>query len=182
VAPAQLGVEQRLAVNARAAGPRLGKQVQFAIKGAKTGDWSLSVDGTVTSGGITLEAGEYSLDLVAGSGADAEGSAIGVLRGGDFLVLDTRLTPELEAEGTARDVIRAIQQARRGAGLEVSDRIRLGLTGDTAVIDAVRANEQLVASEVLATEMTPGTALADAQHSTQEKVAGGTVEVTLRST
>ena len=45
---ASYGVEQRLTVNARAAGPRLGKDVQLAIKGSKTGDWSVAEDGTVT--------------------------------------------------------------------------------------------------------------------------------------
>src|SRR5690625_789709 len=49
-----MGVEQRLTVNARAAGPRLGKQVQTVIKGSKAGDWSVADDGTVTSGGIEL--------------------------------------------------------------------------------------------------------------------------------
>jgi isoleucyl-tRNA synthetase len=174
-----LGVEQRLAVNARAAGPRLGKQVQAAIKGSKTGDWSQAEDGTVTSGGIVLEPGEYSLDLVAGSGAAADGRAIGVLKGGDFLVLDTALTPELEAEGTARDVVRAIQQARRQAGLDVSDRIRLTVDGDEPVLAAVAAYRELVASEVLATDLQVPAQPADGAHRSQEKVAGGTVTVSV---
>ena len=45
------GVSQRLTVNARAAGPRLGKDVQTVIKGSKSGDWSVGADGVVTSGG-----------------------------------------------------------------------------------------------------------------------------------
>ena len=88
-----MGVEQRLSVNARAAGPRLGKQVQTVIKGAKSGDWSLDEAGVVTSGGIELAAGEYSLDLVAGETSAMEGRAVGVLRGGDFVALDTRVSP-----------------------------------------------------------------------------------------
>src|SRR5690625_6796745 len=72
-----MGVEQRLTVNARAAGPRLGKQVQTVIKGSKAGDWSVADDGTVTSGGIELVPGEYSLDLVAGESAAMEGRAVG---------------------------------------------------------------------------------------------------------
>ena len=64
---ASYGVEQKLTVNARAAGPRLGKDVQLAIKGSKSGDWSVAEDGTVTSGGLALEEGEYTLETVAGS-------------------------------------------------------------------------------------------------------------------
>ena len=46
-----------------------------------------------------------------------------MLPGGGFVVLDTAVTPELAAEGLARDLVRAVQQARRDAGLDVSDRI-----------------------------------------------------------
>ena len=61
---ASYGVSQRLTVNARAAGPRLGKDVQIAIKGSKSGDWSVAEDGTVTAGGLALEEGEYTLETV----------------------------------------------------------------------------------------------------------------------
>ncbi|UYG15470.1 isoleucine--tRNA ligase [Brachybacterium huguangmaarense] len=174
-----MGVEQRLAVNARAAGPRLGKQVQQAIKGAKSGDWSVAEDGTVTAGGLELREGEYTLDLVAGQGAASEGRAIGVLRGGDFLVLDTAVTAELEAEGTARDVIRAIQSARRDACLDVSDRIRLTVDGDEAVVRAVVEHRDLVAEEVLAVDVAVPAAPAAGAHAVTEKVAGGSVTVSV---
>ena len=124
---ASYGVSQKLTVNARAAGPRLGKDVQTAIKGSKSGDWSVAEDGTVTAGGLALEEGEYTLETVAGS-ADG-GSATGMLPGGGFVVLDTEVTPELAAEGLARDLVRAVQQARRDAGLDVSDRIALTIGG-----------------------------------------------------
>ena len=176
-----MGVEQRLSVNARAAGPRLGKQVQAVIKGSKTGDWSVDEAGQVTSGGIVLEEGEYSLDLVAGETAAMEGRAVGVLRGGDFLALDTRVTPELEAEGTARDVVRAIQSARRGAGLDVSDRIRLTVDGEESVVAAVAAHRDLVAGEVLAVELAVPAAPAEGAHAASEKVSGGTVTVSVQS-
>ncbi|MBI2244686.1 MAG: class I tRNA ligase family protein, partial [Nocardioides sp.] len=143
------GVEQRLTVNARAAGPRLGKDVQAAIKGSKSGDWAVAEDGTVTSGGLVLAEGEYTLETVAGS-ADG-GSATGVLRSGGFVVLDTTVTPELAAEGLARDLVRAVQQARKDAGLDVSDRISLTIAGGDAVRAAARAHEGLITGETLAT-------------------------------
>ncbi len=146
---AAYGVEQKLTVNARAAGPRLGKDVQLAIKGSKSGDWSVAEDGTVTAGGLALEEGEYSLETVAGS-TDG-GSATGVLRSGGFVVLDTDVTPELAAEGLARDLVRQVQQARRDAGLDVSDRIALTIGGSEEVLAAARTHEQLITSETLAT-------------------------------
>ncbi len=145
---ATYGVEQRLTVNARAAGPRLGKDVQLAIKGSKSGDWSVAEDGTVTAGGLELVEGEFTLETVAGS---AEAGAIGMLPGDGFVVLDTDVTADLATEGLARDLIRAVQQARRDAGLDVSDRIELVLRGAAEVLAAARTHEALIAGETLAT-------------------------------
>ncbi len=148
------GVEQKLTVNARAAGPRLGKDVQLAIKGSKSGDWSVAADGTVTAGGLALVEGEFTLETVVG--AATEGVATGMLPAGGFVVLDTVVTPELAEEGVARDLVRAVQQARRDADLQVTDRIELVVTGTPAVLAAARAHEALIAGETLATSYTVG--------------------------
>ena len=147
---ASYGVSQRLTVNARVAGPRLGKDVQRAIKGSKSGDWSVGEDGRVTSGGLALEEGEFSLETVA---AGSDGSATGMLPDGGFVVLNTEVTPELEAEGLARDLVRQVQQARREAGLHVSDRISLTIAGPEPVVAAARTHEALIAAETLATSV-----------------------------
>ena len=70
-----------------------------------------------------------------------------------LVVLDTEVTPELAREGLGRDVVRLVQQARRDAGLEVSDRITLTLDAPEPVVDAVREHETFVAGEVLATSV-----------------------------
>ncbi len=146
---AAYALEKRLTVNARAAGPRLGKEVQIAIKASKSGDWSVAADGTVVAGGLVLHEGEFAIETVAG---DASGQATtGVLPGGGFVVLDTEVTPELAREGLARDLIRQVQQARKEAGLDVSDRITLTITGDADVAAAARQHEALIAGETLAT-------------------------------
>ncbi len=145
---ASYGVSQRLTVNARAAGPRLGKDVQTAIRGAKTGEWTVSDTGVVTAGGLVLQDGEYALETVASGGED---SATGLLPGGGFVVLDTAVTSELEAEGVARDLVRAVQQARRDAGLDVSDRIALTISAAPAAADAARTHAELIKRETLAT-------------------------------
>ncbi|MCL2542389.1 MAG: isoleucine--tRNA ligase [Nocardioidaceae bacterium] len=143
------GVEQKLTVNARAAGPRLGRDVQLAIKGSKAGDWTVDASGAVVAGGLALVEGEYTLETVAGAASDDV--AVGMLPTGGFVVLDTVVTPDLAEEGLARDLVRAIQQERKDTGLEVTDRISLTITGSAAVLSAARTHERLIADETLAT-------------------------------
>jgi len=150
---ADFGVSSKLTVNARAAGPRLGKDVQRAIKGSKAGDWSVSKDGAVTAGGLVLIEGEYSLETIVAEavsgGSQGSSRVTAMLPREGFLVLNTTVTPELAAEGLARDVIRAVQQARRDAGLDISDRISLTVSGDDAVWAATVAHQELIMLETL---------------------------------
>ena len=139
-------------VNARAAGPRLGKAVQQAIQAVKAGDWRLTSDGKLQAGSVELLPGEFEKRLVA----NASGAAMEIERGNGIVFLDTTVTPELAAEGVARDLIRCIQQARRDANLDVSDRIRLTIDAPADVVAAAQALEKLVRSETLATEVVYG--------------------------
>ena len=144
---AEYGISHRLSVNARAAGPRLGKNVQTVIKAAKAGDWSQD-DGIVTAGGVALEPSEY--DLVLETAGRPDGEALAIVPSGGFVLLDTQTTPELEAEGLARDAIRVVQEARKNAGLDVSDRIVLALNAAPEDAAALTAHAELIARETLA--------------------------------
>jgi isoleucyl-tRNA synthetase len=145
---AQYGIERKLTVNARAAGPRIGKLVQQVIPAAKRGDWTATETG-VTVGGIDLVPGEFTLDLTV---ADTS-IAVEFLDGGGFVVLDTETTPELEAEGLARDVVRAVQQGRKDAGLDVGDRIALTIAADPVAAAAVDTFSSLIRDETLTTSL-----------------------------
>ncbi|AHI00459.1 isoleucine--tRNA ligase [Kutzneria albida] len=135
-----------LTVNARACGPRLGKDVQKVIKAVKAGEWTADENGVVSAAGIALLAGEYEQKLVA-----TDPAATAALPGGaGLVVLDTKVTAELAAEGVARDVVRVVQQARREAGLDVSDRIALTVSAAEEVLSSVRAHQEFLAAETLA--------------------------------
>ncbi|GAY18395.1 isoleucine--tRNA ligase [Mycobacterium sp. shizuoka-1] len=136
-----------LTVNARAAGPRLGKAVQEAIKVVKAGQGVLNSDGTLTAGDVVLTSEEYSSRLVA---ADPEWTAA-LPEGAGLVVLDGTVTPELEAEGWAKDRIRELQDLRKSTGLEVSDRIRVVMSVPAAHADWARTHSDLIAGEILAT-------------------------------
>jgi isoleucyl-tRNA synthetase len=138
-----------LSVNARACGPRLGPDVQAVIRAVKAGHWDTEDDGTVVAAGIPLRQGEYERRLVAAEAGAT--TAVAALPGGHGLVvLNTAITPELSAEGVARDTVRVVQQARREAGLDVSDRIDLVIGATEAVTAAVATHEAFVRGETLA--------------------------------
>jgi isoleucyl-tRNA synthetase len=143
--------QQVLTLVPRVLGPRVGGQVQQVIRAVKAGEWSLH-DGHPVAAGVALQEGEYELRLVA---ADAEHSA--PLPGGEgVVVLDTTVSPELAAEGLARDVVRVVQMARRAAGLAVSDRIALVVDAPAEVAAAVEAHREFIAAETLAQSVTVG--------------------------
>ena len=77
---------------------------------------------------------------------------------GFLTALDTSLNEELINEGFAREIVRSIQDARKQAGLEVSDRIVLGVSGSDAVDKALAAHRDYVMNETLATEWQVGQA------------------------
>ncbi|MGH3627759.1 MAG: class I tRNA ligase family protein, partial [Sciscionella sp.] len=135
-----------LVVNARACGPRLGADVQRVIKAVKAGDWVTDPDGTVRAAGIALREGEYEQRLVAAGGA----ATAALPQNSGLVVLDTEVSAELAAEGVARDLIRVIQEARRTAGFEVSDRVAVWVSASAAVREAVRPHDATIRGETLA--------------------------------
>jgi isoleucyl-tRNA synthetase len=145
----QFGLTKNLTINARTLGPRLGKAVQEVIQQAKAGNWRLE-DDQVIVGEVRLEAGEYELTLQATS---SDGTAAGVTASG-FVLLNLTVTEELEQEGVARDAIRLIQQARKEANLDVSDRISLRLSADAESHLALTKHERMICDETLATTFT----------------------------
>ncbi|MDV3124742.1 isoleucine--tRNA ligase [Mycobacterium sp. 21AC1] len=136
-----------LAVNARVAGPRLGKDVQAAIKAVKAGDGVVNPDGTLSAGPAVLQPQEYTSKLVA---ADPEWTAA-LPDGAGLVVLDGAVTEELEAEGWAKDRIRELQELRKSTGLEVSDRIDVQIAVPTQYEQWARTHRDLIAGEILAT-------------------------------
>lgn len=131
--------------------------MQFAIKASKTGAWHVD---TATghpvvetpTGEITLEGGEYEVTKrIEEADADAQkNTASAILPTGGFVILDLALTDDLVAEGYARDAIRVVQDARKAAGLDVTDRIDLTLTVPADDVAKVKQFADLITKETLA--------------------------------
>ncbi|HUO37897.1 MAG TPA: class I tRNA ligase family protein, partial [Mycobacterium sp.] len=138
-----------LTVNARVAGPRLGGDVQAAIKAVKAGEGVVNSDGTLTAGPALLGPDEYTSRLVA-----ADPSYTAALPGGaGLVVLDAAVTPELEAEGWAKDRIRELQELRKTTGLEVSDRISVVMKVPPHRQAWAATHRDMIAREILATSL-----------------------------
>jgi isoleucyl-tRNA synthetase len=138
-----------LQVTPAVVGPRLGPATQQVLKAARAADWTRRDDGSVEVGGHVLQPGEFELRLTP---ADEATSRALPDRDG-VVVLDLGLTPELEAEGVARDVVRLVQEARKKANLHVSDRIHLVLDLPDDVQGAVETHRDYLMAETLALEL-----------------------------
>ncbi len=139
--------------NYRTLGPRFGKrmpQVAAAVAAldaahvaetlAAGGEVGIAIDGTDHS----LSAEDLTLALQPLEGYEVEAEA------SHAVALQLELDDELRREGLAREIVHAVQNARKAAGLEITDRIALGLGGDAGLLEAAREHESYLAGEVLA--------------------------------
>jgi isoleucyl-tRNA synthetase len=147
------GITRRvLAINAGVVGPRLGASAQSVFAAARRGEWTSTENG-VEIADQHLGPDEYTLAI-----RPKDESSTRVLDSGTGAVsVDLVVTPALEREGLARDVVRLVQSARRDAGLHLADRIHLALELPSAYAAAVEEHRQYVASETLASDVSIGT-------------------------
>lgn len=110
--------------NARMLGKRLGGAMQDVIREAKAGNYTKLEGGQIQVGEYIISSDEYEVEYQS---ADAS-QDVAVDRD-TVLLLDTAITPELKLEGDARELVRAIQDARKSSWYDVSDRIQLSITG-----------------------------------------------------
>jgi isoleucyl-tRNA synthetase len=153
-------VSYRVKPNYRSLGPRFGKsmpQVAAAVEALDAGGVAEQLESGAEVG-IAIDGREHTL------GADDITLVMEPLEGyqveaeaGHAVALELDLDDELRREGLAREVVRAVQEARKQAGLEVSDRISLELGGDDELLEAAREHETYLAGETLATSVGYGT-------------------------
>ncbi|HEY8759064.1 MAG TPA: isoleucine--tRNA ligase [Candidatus Limnocylindria bacterium] len=130
-------------------GPRLGKDLPRVRAALQAGRYR-AVDDGIEVEGFTLSPAEV---LVSHEGS--AGHTVGK-DAGAVVALETTLTPELEAEGLARELVRRVNDLRKEAGFEISDRIAIRYGG--AIAPTVEQFLELVGTETLATSVRPGLA------------------------
>ncbi|MGH2417380.1 MAG: class I tRNA ligase family protein, partial [Candidatus Limnocylindria bacterium] len=139
-------------------GPRHGSAVGAIMAGVRSGAWRVREDGTAAVGEVTLQPDEFQLTARGRPGHE-------VAEDGDLLVaLDTTLDDELQAEGMAREVAHRLQALRKAAGYEISDRVRVAISGEPSSVERLEPHRAWLADELLATdlELGPGVTVTDA--------------------
>ena len=164
----------KLKIHFPVAGKRLGGKMKEVGAAAKAGQWTRDASGAVVVAGEALTSEEYDLTLEA---KDAKGSQ--PLAAQDGLVkLDLTLTPALEAEGIARDVVRLVQEARKNAQFDITDRITLTIKARDGVASAIESHRGYIAEQTLANAIAVGEAVQGA-FTTQAELDGQGIELGL---
>ena len=128
--------------NAKLLGPKYGKDVQKIIMEAKSGKFERLDNGNIKVLGFELTTDEMEIAYMGKEGQNIETEE------GILVALDTSLTPELEQEGMARDLVRQVQEMRKAADYKVSDRIKIALI--KAPADVLKNFGDYIMSETLA--------------------------------
>jgi isoleucyl-tRNA synthetase len=147
----------KLSLNNQVLGKRLPEKMKQIIPAAKKGEWKI-VNGEVEICGEILLTGEYTLNLEPKP--EYKNSAAPLSTNDALVILDLTITPELEAEGIARDVVRMVQQARKDSGFHVSDRISLIMNAPDSIAKAVNAHKDYIAQQTLSVSVGQGDAAA----------------------
>lgn len=135
-----------LKINFPILGKRLPEKMKQIIPASKQGKWSQNENGEIEILGEVLTNEECSLTLEP---KDPKGAA--ALPSNDALViLNLEISDELREEGFARDVVRLIQQARKDAELDITNRINISLSVEGALESAIKSNASYIAEQVLA--------------------------------
>jgi isoleucyl-tRNA synthetase len=136
--------DQKLSINFPTLGKRLPNKMKEIIVAAKSGSWQFN-ENKLNICGEELLSEEYTMSLVprVNQGAKPLSSNQGMIW------LDLEVTPSLEREGIARDIIRLVQQARKDAGFDVSDRVELELKCDYDLSSVIKEHEKLICDQTL---------------------------------
>jgi isoleucyl-tRNA synthetase len=180
--PEELG-EYEVKPNYRTLGPRFGSKMSEVAQGIQSLDPSsvaaaldrgesveLSIDGRSES----LGADDLSLVMLPRGGYQLERQA------NYAVALRLDLDEDLRREGVAREVVHAVQNARKGAGLQVEDRIELTLSGAGELLDAVRDHADYVAGETLASRLELDGSRAEGAHTETARIEGVELAIALK--
>jgi isoleucyl-tRNA synthetase len=187
--------ELKLQLNFKKIGAKFGAKIKEITKAAKCGAWKKieKVTGEEIAGeeiageeieiaGVKLSADEFEIKL-AGNNNYEKKFVTAALPNNDYLLqLDIEITKELEDEGIARDIVRAVQQNRKDANLNISEHIKFKIfSADSRIITVAKAFESYIKEQVLAEMVQFSTSLQELKDSAkffyQNKLENGDLAI-----
>jgi isoleucyl-tRNA synthetase len=167
-------VKPVLKINAKLIGPKFGKEVQTIINEAKAGNFQILESGQAQILDFLIEPEEFELAFEAKPGLAA------AAKDGIVVILHTEISEELKYEGFARDIVRQIQDLRKEADYQVSDRITVLLKTDNPELETAILNfADYIKTETLATELQQSGDM-DYDKSTTTKLEGIEIQIAIR--
>jgi len=144
--------ELKLQINFKKIGAKFGAKIKEITQSVKENNWKKISEKEIEIAGIILSDDDFEIKLNT-KNTDEKKFAIAALPTNDCLIqLDVEITKDLEDEGIARDIVRAIQQNRKDADLNISDHISLKLfSSNSRILEVAKTFEKYIAGQVLGT-------------------------------
>ena len=141
----------KLQINFKKIGAKFGAKIKEITQATKENKWQKIDDKTIEIAGIKLVDDDFELKLTT-KNYDEKKFVINALPTNDFLVLlNVEITPELEDEGISRDIVRAVQQNRKDANLQITDHIELTIfSNNPRILEVAKNFSDYIKSQVLA--------------------------------
>jgi len=143
--------EFKLQINFKKIGAKYSSKMKEILQATKENNWQKTTDNKIKIADIILEQDEFELKILPKNNDDSK-NAIAPLSNNEYLIsLDIEITDDLEYEGLARDIIRVVQQNRKEADLDISDRIVLSIqTTDNKICEVIKEFGDYISKQVLA--------------------------------
>jgi isoleucyl-tRNA synthetase len=143
--------ELKLQINFKKIGAKYGAKVKEITNAAKNNEWKKISDREIAIAGINLIDDEFELKLTS-KNQDDQKFAFATLPSNDGLIqLDIEVSKELEDEGIARDIVRAVQQNRKDVNLNITDRIKLEIfSSNPRILEVAKIFENYIKDQILA--------------------------------
>ncbi len=171
--------ELKLQVNFKKIGAKYGAKVKEITVAAKNNDWQKISDKEIAIAGVNLVDDEFELKLMSKNADDKKFVTMALPTNDCLVQLDVEITKELEDEGIARDIVRSIQQNRKDANLNITDRIKLEIfSPNVRILQVAEAFAAYIKEQVLAEELI--CVSANLQGSYKSQLDDGELEVLIK--
>lgn len=147
--------ELKLQINFKKIGAKFGSKVKEITDSARKNEWKKISKNEIEIAGVKLIDDEFEIKLIAKNADEKKFSSAPLPDNSGIIELDIEITKELEDEGIARDIIRAVQQNRKDANLNITDRINLSIISeDERILSVAKDFEDYISNQILSNSIT----------------------------